>query len=235
MWIDDQILEQAHKALTLKVFVPQSVIVVLGRSNVPEKEVNLELCAKENIPVLKRAGGGGTVVLYPGCCVLSLGMWVKDFFQNDVYFKKINASVLETLAAELPHSKNQDLCQRGFSDLCFGDKKFGGTSLFRSRNYLLYQASLICTPRLDLIDRYLLHPSIEPSYREKRSHFDFLTALNCLSGNLDAETVAEFMQENFLDRLNSKFTTDFIHPIDSQIKSLRDKIERDQHLSGVIF
>ena len=62
-------------------------MVVLGNSNKSEKECYQESCEADGVPVLKRYGGGGTVVLHDGCLVVSFGFWVRDYFENDYYFK----------------------------------------------------------------------------------------------------------------------------------------------------
>ena len=77
MWIDDQILKNYDRALYSEIFVPRSTVVVLGSGNDEDLEVNSEACVAGEIPVLRRYGGGGTVVLYSGCVVVSVGCWVK--------------------------------------------------------------------------------------------------------------------------------------------------------------
>ena len=77
MWIDDQILEKYDHSFYSEVFVPSSTLVVLGSGNDEEREVNSAECLTCQIPVLRRYGGGGTVVLYPGCVVVSVGCWVR--------------------------------------------------------------------------------------------------------------------------------------------------------------
>src|ERR1044071_4819214 len=44
-----------------------SYFVVLGYGKHLEQEVFSEVCAQENIPILRRCSGGGTVVQGPGC------------------------------------------------------------------------------------------------------------------------------------------------------------------------
>ena len=179
MWIDDQVISECQKAFTLKAWVPDKPMVVLGRSNQIE-ECHAELARQDHIEVLQRYGGGGAVVLYPGSLVVSIGTWVKDRFQNDFYFRKLNQALIELLANQYPQLATK-LSQNGISDITLqadSEKKIAGTSLFRSRNYLLYQASILVTPDIALISKYLPHPSKEPKYRGERDHRSFLTSLS---------------------------------------------------------
>lgn len=153
-------------------------MVVLGRSNQIDKEVNAAACANHEVPILRRYGGGGTVVLYPGCLIVSVGTWVKSQYDNDYYFRKLNQSIIDAI-----HMRQPELAleQKGHSDIVCGQKKIAGTSLFRSRHYLLYQASLIVEMDLEKIESYLKHPSREPDYRKGRGHRDFLSSLSAES------------------------------------------------------
>ena len=183
MWIDDSLLDECHRNLVTKIWIPKSPMVVLGNSNKSEKECYQEACEANGVPILKRYGGGGTVVLHDGCLVVSFGFWVRDYFENDYYFKMINESVIKSLT--LYDSRFSSLYQDGLSDLCFDSQKVAGTSLFRSRNYLLYQASLLVDKKIDLLEKYLKHPSKEPEYRAGKSHRDFVTDLRAVVPDLD--------------------------------------------------
>ena len=178
MWIDDEILGQCHQDLVVKAWTTNQTLVVLGASNDPSLEVDVESCAQDNIQILRRYGGGGTVVLYDGCAILSIGCWVRQHFNNSFYFDLVNRSVIASLAENWPSLHG--LSQRGLSDIVFGDLKVAGTSLFRSRNYLLYQASILVDCEPARIARYLKHPSREPDYRKGRDHDSFLTGLSSI-------------------------------------------------------
>lgn len=223
MWIDDQVLSQYAMQTCLKCFVPDSVAVVLGSSNAADSEVNIDYCNAHNIPVLKRYGGGGTVVLYPGCVVVSTGLWVKQQFQNQVYFKLLNQSIIDALGKIAPTLSA--LGQRGLSDISFGDRKIAGTSLFRSRNYLLYQASIVVEPDLALIGACLRHPSKEPDYRQGRSHQDFLTSLNELSG-LRAAEACRILTAELPQVIRRNMESEMIGPLQEQFSALKARLER---------
>lgn len=225
MWIDDQVLARHQEKLVVHNFVPTSTMVVLGSSNNPDIEVNQSYCTAEKIPVLKRYGGGGTVVLYGGCVVISAGMWVRQHFQNQDYFHRINQVVIDTLGSMNPILN--ELNQKGLSDISFKGRKIAGTSLFRSRNYLLYQASLVVEPDLALINACLLHPSKEPDYRQGRSHSDFMTSLSDICDLKPSDVLQKFdkqLVEAFLKDLGDEI----VEPIPAQFSALNARLLRAQ-------
>ncbi len=189
MWIDDDILERCAEPLAVSCFLPKDPMVVLGASNVAATEADEGACAKAGVPVVRRYGGGGAVVLYRGSVVVSLGAWVRQHFQNKFYFQKVNQSVITALVSAWPAL--EVLGQNGLSDITAGDRKVAGTSLFRSRNYLLYQASLLVDLDAGLIKRYLKHPSKEPDYRANREHGTFLTSIGALAGATPEQVLAQ--------------------------------------------
>lgn len=223
MWIDDQVLAEHARPISLKCFVPETIAVVLGSSNNPESEVNQVYCREHKIPVLKRYGGGGTVVLYPGCVVVSVGAWIRQQFQNQLYFKQLNQSLIDVMSILEPRLST--LGQRGLSDISFENRKIAGTSLFRSRNYLLYQASIVVEPDLDLINASLLHPTKEPDYRSGRSHAEFLTSLSEVCGLTTADVQAT-LEKNLAGTLQRNLANDLIAPIEEQFAALQARLNR---------
>jgi lipoate-protein ligase A len=180
MWIDDDVFERCREPLAFACYVPRGCAVVLGSANEAAREADLDACAAGGVPILRRAGGGGAVVLHEGCVVVSLGAWVRHPYQNKTYFELLNNALIEALAGRWPTLAR--LNQRGISDVVDGQRKVAGTSLFRSRHYLLYQASLLVEARLGEITRYLRHPSREPDYRSGRQHADFITDVSAVVG-----------------------------------------------------
>ena len=52
---------------------PERTEAVLG-AGTPETDVDLARCAADGVPVYRRRGGGGAVVLAPGCLVITAGV-----------------------------------------------------------------------------------------------------------------------------------------------------------------
>lgn len=230
MWIDDQILRNYRNQLALKVFVPDFTAVVLGSSNQPDIEVSETWCEARGVPVLKRYGGGGTVVLYPGCVVISAGMWVRQQFQNQEYFRQINQCLINVLAGI--DGKLAGLNQRGLSDIAYEGRKIAGTSLFRSRNYLLYQGSLLVEPDLELINNCLKHPSKEPDYRAGRSHGDFMTSLSAVAG-VSVRDVLDACSDNLEAEIRKVLSDDLIEPLSAQFSALQARLDRSAGAQSV--
>jgi len=90
---------------------------------------------------------------------------------------------------------------RGISDLAIGEKKILGTSLFRRRKILFYQASLLVDNDLSLFDRYLRFPSRVPDYRRGRGHLEFCTNLRQQGYSLSVSQVMDSLDQVVKDRL----------------------------------
>jgi lipoate-protein ligase A len=216
MWMDNWVLNMpvslwptygAGKIpLLFRFFESQSTVVVLANSNQADKETNLEACQKINVPILKRKGGGGTVVLGPGCLILTFAFYAKDIFGNKEYFKKINQLWINALK----EVGIQNLSENGISDICCGDKKVAGTSIFRKKHLLVYQGSMLIDPDLKLISQLLAHPSKEPDYRAGRTHHDFLTTLKDLGYQGNATELAQHCQTYFESHAGEMFVTDAV-------------------------
>ncbi|MBA7483334.1 MAG: hypothetical protein GH155_02780 [Spirochaeta sp.] len=155
-----------------RIYEPVDSVIVLGAGRRAAND--LLTAGSSGIPVLKRKGGGGTVVLSPGQVVLALVKEVSHPFGNREYAQTINSWFKQALS-EMGISGMEE---RGISDLCLGGRKILGSSLFRRRRILFYQASLLVCNDLTLFSRYLSYPSIVPEYRQGRSHEAFCTNLH---------------------------------------------------------
>lgn len=172
----EQVLMTERGQLVLDVSLPNTWQVVMGAAGKPEQEVDVQALAEHGVPLYKRKGGGGTVLLGPGTIVVTVHTGVAHTFKNLAYFTAINRALMAVFAtwAPLPYH------QRGISDIAVNDYKIVGSSIYRSRQYLLYQASILVDFDLALMAQLLRHPPREPDYRRGRSHGSFLTNLRAL-------------------------------------------------------
>lgn len=152
-----------------------NVEVVCGPSCKPEREVKLDRCIADNIPVLERRGGGGTVVLSPGVVVtVVVGERKASESALDIFDR-----IHENMIIVLQEAGIRKIQKMGISDLAIDGKKILGSSLYMGSNpkYYYYQSSIMVTSDLMLLERYLEHPPREPDYRAGRSHLDFCTTI----------------------------------------------------------
>ena len=150
---------------------------------------------------------------------------MNDPFQNDRYFRLLNEAVLLGVNRLIP---DREFSQRGFSDLVEGQRKFAGTSLFRSKNYLLYQNSILVDPRIKQITKYLSHPSKEPDYRKGRSHRDFLVGLKEFLPSLHPSKLASCFDEHLESDLMALMKDDLGQVQSEHIIQLEKRIERSK-------
>ncbi len=167
-----------------KVWVPSTQVIVLGNSQDLENELHIEAVQADRIPVFKRQGGGGAVLLSPGC--LCVGLRLRKMKEKSIadYFS-IGAQLVQSV---IQRELGLELVSRGISDLAYGDLKVAGCSLYLPRDFALYLVSVLVNPDFTAIDRYLAYPSKEPDYRAGRNHRSFIGGLATLAGrNVTAE------------------------------------------------
>ena len=175
----------ADRTARLRVYEPPGIAAVLGAAGKPDRDLKLAALAADGVPVLRRRGGGGAVVLSAGQVVLALVTEAASAFHNLEYARAINGWFIEALAA----LGVAGLEQRGITDLALRGRKVLGTSIYRSRLVLFYQASLLVSNDVSLFDRYLEHPHAEPDYRQGRGHESFCTTLRAEGYDLDPQRV----------------------------------------------
>jgi lipoate---protein ligase len=152
---------------------PTYAVVVGSGGSVPI-DVNGAVCTTDGIPILRRASGGGTVVLGPGCLCFSLVLnydaapRLNEIPASNRY---ILGRVVRALAPVVSASVE------GTSDLGVGGVKFSGNAQQRKRTHFLHHGTLLCGFDLTRVARYLNPPERQPDYRRDRPHAEFVTNL----------------------------------------------------------
>ena len=157
--------------------------VVVGYGQTPAREVRLDACRADGVPVLRRCSGGGTVVQGPGCLSYALAMPI-DAHPELATVSGTNAHVMgcqrDALARVVPGS----LAVCGHTDLVWEGRKVSGNAQRRRRRALLFHGTFLHGMDLDLVTRWLRPPSSEPAYRAGRDHAAFVANLPCPPGIL---------------------------------------------------
>lgn len=213
MWMDNWVLNlpfekwpqledasEPHERVLFRFFESKRPVVVLANSNSASVEADVSTCERLSVPILTRKGGGGTVVLMPGCLILTFAFHAKELFSNNTYFELINGLWIDALS----NAGVSGLVQAGISDIAHNGKKVAGTSLFRKKHLAVYQGSLLVSPDFTLIEKCLKHPSREPDYRNNRSHGDFLTSLHNIGLRISTAELARHCESYFKTHARKK-------------------------------
>jgi lipoate-protein ligase A len=118
-----------------------SPAVVVGAGGALALEVDEERCRLDNVPILRRSSGGGTVLLGPGCLLFSLVL----AYARDPALGELRPSyicILSRVSSALRDLGIESGVQ-GISDLALGDRKVSGNSQQRKRTHLLHHGTLL--------------------------------------------------------------------------------------------
>ena len=191
---DDIFLRAASGELPFaRVYEQGAVEVVHGPSFRAGDEIFADRCEADGVAVAARRGGGGTVVLAPGTLVI---VAVGERLGGREGALDVFGRVHEGVAAALRAAGVEGVARAGISDLAVGGRKILGSSLYLGSKPPLfyYQASLMVSCDLALLDRYLRHPPKEPEYRKGRSHSQFCTTLRDLGIQVDIGELAGMIE-----------------------------------------
>jgi lipoate---protein ligase len=177
--------EESGDAEILRFWEAREPFVVVGYANKVATEVDLGACAAKKLPVFRRCSGGGTVLQGPGCLNYALVLRITDdgpcrtITSANQFIMERNRAAIEALflKSEIGNRKSE-IVINGHTDLTLDGRKFSGNSQRRKRNFLLFHGTFLLNFDLTLISEFLRMPSLQPDYRARRSHDDFLVNLN---------------------------------------------------------
>jgi len=159
----------------LRFWESSRIFIVMGAIGRAEMDIKSALVQEDNIPVVRRSSGGGTVLQGPGCLNYTLVLSKQKYPQlNDLRrsYEWISSQIIEAL-----HQAGVEAYFRPLSDLATGtdEKKISGNAQHRRKLYILHHGTILYNFDLSLISRYLYDPKDAPEYRKYRAHTDFVT------------------------------------------------------------
>jgi lipoate-protein ligase A len=193
---DEELLRRAEKGgggECLRFWESPSHFVVLGRTSVIEDDVELAVAKQDNVPVLRRSSGGGTVLQGPGCLNFAVVLAIKhhpdlaSIHRSYTFILNKVISAVKTLGVDSEFRPVSDLV------LMPTEMKFSGNAQRRGRQFILHHGTILYDFDLSLMDRYLKMPKKMPAYRLERSHADFVS--NIPAG---PQQIREMIQKEFL-------------------------------------
>lgn len=167
--------------------------IVMGISGVKEKLVNDQEMQKKMVPVIRRFSGGGTVFVDSNtvfatwicnasdmdvtCCPQKIHAWMTGFYQKA--FPSLGMAFRE-------------------NDYIIGERKWGGNAQYLCKGRWLHHTSMLWDYDHRNMD-YLLMPAKIPTYRQMRSHDEFLCKLREYFPDCSQ------LKENIVDCLRNQF------------------------------
>jgi lipoate-protein ligase A len=177
--LDEALLLEAEAGRggeVLRVWEWSKPAVVLGAGCRLAEDVDEAACQADGVPILRRASGGGTVLLGPGCLCYALVL-AYDRSPALCEIRSSYAYIFDRIQAKfadvIPNGEHA-----GISDLTLAGRKFSGNSQQRKQAFLLHHGTLLYNFDLSRVGRYLRMPSRQPDYRQSREHAAFLINLS---------------------------------------------------------
>ena len=161
---------------TFRTWISHRHTVVVGRAVDVDREVDVDRCARLEVPIVRRPSGGRSVVIGPGTVqyTFALPYGLSAELTGISSSKRFcNRLLLEALA-------DPRIAEDDSGDLLVGDRKVGGLAMKRGREAMMLHGTLLVAADIDVLASLLRHPLREPVYRRGRAHAEFLANLGAL-------------------------------------------------------
>jgi len=200
--IDEVLLNstrETHEDL-MRLWINDRVVVV-GRSQAVQDEVDLAFAAEQGIPVLRRISGGGTVYHYDGNLNITValhdGRRIGSVHEVFRFFGRAIATALVGLCPAVRFDAN---------DLLVDEAKLGGAAQARRGNAVLYHTTVLVWPPQIAMDWLLL--AMGPEYHPQRVASRPRTTRSLREAteagdSLAMETIADLITVSITDALGS--------------------------------
>ena len=172
--------ETGEEGEVLRFWESLDLFVVLGRISNPFDDLNIDSTRRDDILVLRRSSGGGTVLQGRGCLNYSLVLSKERNPQLQVLRASYEFILGKIISALKKISVGAVF--KPISDIAAAadEKKFSGNAQRRGRKFILHHGTILYDFDLTLIEKYLKMPKQVPEYRRNRSHSEFLTNIPIL-------------------------------------------------------
>ncbi|MDP8264953.1 MAG: lipoate--protein ligase family protein [Candidatus Aceula lacicola] len=192
---DDVLLEFAEQQKapeTLRFWESNQLFVVLGKTSKIEDDVFVELARKDNVSILRRSSGGGTVLQGQGCLNFSL-ILSKNYHPDLQTIRRSYQFILRKIVVALG-SLGVLAEWRSISDIVLKntDQKISGNAQKRAKNFILHHGTILYDFNLSLIEKYLKMPKVYPDYRANRSHADFVSSVQIRCDDIQRAIAEQF-------------------------------------------
>lgn len=192
---DDVLLslaEEQKASETLRLWESRKLFIVLGKTSKIDEDVYGDVVRKNDIPILRRSSGGGTVLQGKGCLNFSL-ILSKDEHPELLVIRKSYQFILKKIIKALKSLEIQAVWHP-ISDIAIkgSNKKISGNAQRRAKNFVLHHGTILYDFNLKNIEKYLKIPKSCPSYRDGRDHEEFVENISKTSENIKSAIANQF-------------------------------------------
>ncbi|MHA2620243.1 MAG: lipoate--protein ligase family protein [bacterium JZ-2024 1] len=177
--LDTVLLDQAPTIVARIWRNPLSVVV--GFNDDPRRSVNLFYCAKNQIPLIRRATGGGAVLHDLGNFNFSM-IIPRELLNCDINTRRLYARLSEIPLSALKEVGIPALLSPQ-NDIIVHGKKVSGVAMRIGGQRLLFHGTLLWKTPLEIIERAL----IAPIHRGFATHARYISSLSALGFSLSGE------------------------------------------------
>ncbi len=146
--------------------------IVMGISAIPDQVIDFKTHLQNPIPIIRRYSGGGTVVIEPTTVLVTLILNHSAFpsapFPKDVL--KWTEQLYRPAFPNLPFSLKEN-------DYAIDNLKCGGNAQYFAKSRIVHHTSFVWDYTASHMQLLKMPPKM-PTYRENRTHQDFLYCLN---------------------------------------------------------
>ena len=170
-----QLAEEGQGGEVLRFWESPTPFIVLGKIGKVVDDLHCDVIHADQVPVLRRSSGGGTVVQGKGCLNYTVILNktahpdINDLKKSYSYILGKVVTALEVLGVQAIYLPISDIA------LVETQKKISGNAQKRVREHILHHGTILYDFDLTLIWRYLKMPVSIPDYRHQRTHEEFVT------------------------------------------------------------
>ncbi len=199
-WSEARLDDWGADAPGIALWVCRDAAVAIGLAQDPERETDAGALEQDGVALVRRASGGGAVLLYPG--VLCWESWAAadsvrrlldggepDIRRSYEALSRPARSGLERLGVKTVFAGVCDLSVPMPDGTL---RKIAGMAQLRRRQRILVHGSILAAADVSILSNYVRFPADVPEYRRGRSHRDFcVTAAEALGWRRSAGSLIE--------------------------------------------
>ena len=140
---------------TLHFYKRNPAAVSVGRSRRIQDDINIDECLKNNVKIVRRTTGGGTIYTDDQCLIYSLvfDREKEEFKSSQVIFENVCNSLVNTL-----ERFNINTVYKPPNDILLNGKKISGSAQIKKDNIILIHGTFLIDTNLEVMKKVLRKP-----------------------------------------------------------------------------